>query len=41
MVEVTKSDWKLFVEKLPLWQERYMDWIEFTVKWKRMNCLFS
>ena len=25
MVEVTKSDWKLFVEKLPLWQERYME----------------
>jgi len=25
MIEVTKSDWKLFVEKLPLWQERYMD----------------
>ena len=25
MVEISKSDWKLFREKLPEWQERYME----------------
>lgn len=25
MVDITKADWKLFREKLPLWQERYME----------------
>ena len=25
MAEVTKSDWKLFMAKVPEWQERYMD----------------
>jgi hypothetical protein len=25
MVEITKSDWKLFRERLPEWQEHYME----------------
>lgn len=25
MMEISKADWKLFREKLPLWQERYME----------------
>ena len=25
MDEISKEDWKLFREKLPLWQERYME----------------
>lgn len=25
MAEITKADWKLFAEKLSLWQERYME----------------
>ena len=24
-MELSKSDWKLFRERLPNWQERYMD----------------
>ena len=25
MVVISKSDWKLFLEKLPDWQEHYME----------------
>lgn len=25
MIEISKSDWKLFREKLPDWQEKYME----------------
>jgi hypothetical protein len=25
MVEISKSDWKLFRERLPEWQEHYME----------------
>ena len=25
MIAVSKSDWKLFQEKLPVWQENYME----------------
>lgn len=25
MVEISKQDWKLFREKVPLWQEHYME----------------
>lgn len=25
MVEISKSDWKLFCERLPEWQEKYME----------------
>jgi len=25
MVEISKADWKLFRERVPLWQERYME----------------
>ncbi len=24
-MEINKSDWKLFREKVPIWQERYME----------------
>ncbi len=25
MIEISKQDWKLFQEKVPVWQEKYMD----------------
>lgn len=25
MVEISKSDWKLYRERVPEWQERYME----------------
>ncbi len=25
MNEITKNDWKLFQQKLPVWQENYME----------------
>ncbi len=25
MIEISKTDWKLFREKVPIWQERYME----------------
>lgn len=25
MIEISKADWKLFREKVPIWQERYME----------------
>ena len=25
MVEISKEDWKLFCEKVPMWQENYME----------------
>lgn len=25
MIEISKQDWKLFQEKVPVWQEEYMD----------------
>jgi hypothetical protein len=30
MVEISKSDWKLFRERLPKWQEHYMDRLTYT-----------
>ena len=25
MIEISKADWKLFRERVPIWQERYME----------------
>ena len=30
MGEVTESDWKLFKELLPKWQESYMETVSYT-----------
>ena len=45
MIEISKQDWKLFQEKVPVWQEKYMErlvgeYIEFLGSDKPASCKF-
>lgn len=45
MIEISKQDWKLFQEKVPVWQEKYMErlvreYIEFLESSKPASCKF-
>ena len=45
MIEISKQDWKLFQEKVPVWQEKYMErlvgeYIEFLGSDKQASSKF-